>query len=85
MGERGDRAARQSNVGEPRSECVVSVPLAGDGLEIVDVSGDLAIFYIKVNAGPCDELVNYVEEDGQVLHRVSDESSVVRVTSVGKV
>jgi len=63
---------------------VVSVLLAGDGLEFVEKCGDLAFVGNKMNAGPFVELVDQVEKEDHVLHRVGDESSVIRIPLAGK-
>ncbi len=41
--------------------------------------GNLAFIHIKVIAGPFTKLVDKVEKDDNVVHRVGDESFVVRV------
>ena len=46
------------DVSEPRSECVVSVPFARDGLEIVDVYCNLALFDIEMNTITFVEMVD---------------------------
>ncbi len=71
LSEGANRAARQVNTSESGSECVVSVHFARDRLEIMDVFGDLAFFHIEVDAKPCAELVDKVEENNHVLHRSS--------------
>ncbi len=43
---------------EPGSQSVVSTPLAGVGLKVVDERGDLAFIDIKVNARPLAKLVD---------------------------
>jgi hypothetical protein len=58
IGKGAEMVTGKSDVGEPSLECDISVPFAGYGLEIVCVSGDLALVDIQVNAGPCAKLVN---------------------------
>ena len=64
---------------KPGSECVVAVPSFGDGLEFVNVSGDLTFGDIEVNAGPRTKLWDYVQERDYVLNGVGDECAVVTV------
>ena len=76
---------RHVDMCEPISKCVISVPLAGNGLEFVDKRNDFAFADIKVNAIPLTELVDKVEKDEHVLHQIGDESSVISVPLAGKV
>ena len=76
--------ARKVYVCEPSSRGVISVPLARNGLKVVDKRSDLAFSGIKVNARLFAELVDQVKKDDHVLHRVGDERSVIRVPLVGK-
>ncbi len=69
---------------EPSSQHVISVPLAGDGSKLVDKRSYLAFVGIKTNAGHFAELLDPVKKDDHVLHRVGDESSVIRVPLAGK-
>ncbi len=77
--------ARQVDVCEHGSKRVISVPFAGNGLNIVDKFGDLAFVGVQINPGPLAELVDQVEKGDHVLHRVGDESVVVRVPLAGQV
>jgi len=65
------------------SQGVVSVPLTGNGLKVVDKRSDLAFIYIKVNVRPFAELVNEVNKGYHVFDRVGDERAVVRVPFAG--
>jgi hypothetical protein len=84
LGKGTNLAAGQVDVCEPSSQCVISVPLAGNGLKVVDTRNDIVFAGIKVNAGPFAELVDQVKKDNHVLHRLGDERSVIRVPPVGK-
>ncbi len=53
-----DRAARQIDLSESSSECIVSVPFARGGFEIMDVCGVIALSDIEVDAIPCAESVD---------------------------
>jgi hypothetical protein len=55
-----DGTACECDVGELSSECVVPVSSLGDRLEFVDMSGDLTLDDIEMNAGPCTKLCNNV-------------------------
>ena len=79
MGQGTIRAARQVDVCEPSSQRVVFVPLAGDVLKFVNKRSDLAFVGIQMNAGPFAELVVQIKKDDNVLDRIGDEGSVVRV------
>jgi hypothetical protein len=83
MGEGANSAARNVDVSEPSSECVVSVSFARDALEIMDVWVDLALFDVEVNARLCAEFVEKVEEDNHVLHGVGYDCDIVRVPFPG--
>jgi hypothetical protein len=50
----------------------------------VDKRSYLAFVGIKTNAGHFAELLDPVKKDDHVLHRVGDESSVIRVPLAGK-
>ena len=80
----GRPARRQVYVCESSSQRIVSVPFAGDGLNVMDKCGDLAFVGIKMNAGPFAELVGEFEKGDHVLHRVGDESSVIRMPLPGR-
>ena len=69
---------------ESSSQRVVSVSFAGDGREFVEKCGNLAFIGIKMNAGPFSELVEQFEKGDRVLHRVCDESLVIRIPLAGK-
>jgi hypothetical protein len=84
FGEGADRAACHVSANEPRLECLVPIPFAGGGLEIVYVCGDLTNFSIQVDARLCAKLFDEVYEDNLVLYRVGNESSVVLVPLTGK-
>jgi len=84
LGKGANGAARHVDVYESSSQCVISVPLAGNGLKFVDKRNDFEFVDIKVNAGPRTELVEHVKKDDHVLHRISDESSVICVPLASK-
>ena len=84
MGKGANGVARHVDVCEPSSQRVISVPLAGNGLKVVDKRNYLAFVDIKVNVGPLAKLVDQVKKDDHVLHRLGDESSVTRVPLAGK-
>ena len=84
MGRGTNGVARQVDVCEPSSQCVVFVPLAGGVLKCVNKRSYLAFVGIKMNAGPFAELVDQVKKDDHVLDRVGDEGSVDRVPFAGK-
>ncbi len=53
-------------------------------MKVLDKCVKLAFIYIEVNAGPIAKLVYYVEKDEHVVHRVGDESVVIRIPLVGE-
>ncbi len=85
LGQGADGAARQDDACEPSSQRIISIPLAGDGLKIVDTHSDPAFIGIQINAGPFAELVDQVKNDYHLLHLDGDESSVILVPLAGKV
>ncbi len=56
LGKGAVRAACHPDLREPCSQRVISVPLARNGLKIVDKINDLAFGDIHVNSGPLTEL-----------------------------
>ncbi len=84
MGKGADGRARQVDLCELGSKSFISVPLAGDGLQVVNKRRDFLFIGIGVNAGPSAKLVYKVEKDDHAPHRVGGESSVVRVPRVGE-
>ena len=69
---------------EPCSECFVSSPFAGDGLEFVYVGRDLALAYVEVDARLVTELSDYGKERNHVVHRTGDERAFVCVPFTGE-
>ncbi len=84
MGKGANWAAHHGDVCEPASQRVIPIPLVENGFKVVDKYSDLAFADIKMNAGPHTELVNKIKRDDNVLHRVGDESSVIRVPFAGR-
>ena len=84
MGKGANGAARHVDVCDPSSQCVIFVPLVGNGLELVDKRSDFAFVDITVNVGQRTELVDHIKKDDHVLHRINDESSVIRIPLASK-
>ena len=55
---------------EPSSQRVIFVPLARNSLKVADTRNDLAFVGILVNAGQYAELIDHVDKDDHVLHRL---------------
>ena len=68
---------------EPRLECIISIPFAGDDLERVNVSDNLIFGYIEVNAIPREKLLDYAREGYHILYGVRDECAVIGVPFIG--
>ena len=62
----------------------ISVPLARNGLKVVDKCSILTFVAIKAYAGSFAELVDRVKKIDHVHHRVGDESSIIRVKLASK-
>ena len=72
MGEGAYGSSRKCDMCEPCSECFVSSPFAGDGLELVYVGCDLTFAHVEVDAGPFAELLDYGKERYHVVYRIGD-------------
>jgi len=85
LGKGTNGAARQVDACELSSQRVIYVLLAGNGLKVADKRSNFAFASIKVNASrPFVEFVDQVKMDDHVLHRVGDESFVIRLLLAGK-
>jgi len=68
MGEGANGAARQVDVCNPSSQCVIFIPFAGNDLKVVDKRSNLAFADIKANTGPFAKLLDQIKEGDHALH-----------------
>jgi hypothetical protein len=61
LGEGAYGTTRQVDVCESGAQSVVAIPFARDRLECVDVCGYFVFIHVSVDAGPRDELLDYVQ------------------------
>ena len=72
-------ATRERDMSKSGSYCVITIPFAGDGLERVDVSGNLTFGDIEVNVGPRAKMLGYAHEGYHILYGVCDECVIITV------
>jgi hypothetical protein len=60
--------ARQSDMSEPSSKCVIPIFLTEDDLKGMNVSVNLTCVDIPVYAGPIAKLLDYVQQDYRILY-----------------
>ena len=78
------RWAPNCDVGQPSSECIVSIRFLAHGPESLDVGRNCIFVDIEADAGPIAELFHYIKECDHFFDGIGDQRAIVGLPFTGQ-